>query len=429
MDLLCVGDLHLGRRPAHSSVAAAALSDADAITPRAAWQRCVRYALEQGVSAVVLTGDLTEDAKDFFGAYTDLEQGIRELRDAGIRVIAVAGNHDHVILPALGASVQGLELLGAGGHWEATVVEGPDARVELVGWSFTREAAASPLTGPQDLPARVADECPRIGVMHCDVDGRESSYAPVARSTLDACNLDGWLLGHIHVPDDLANRGPDGYLGSVVGLDPTEHGPRGPWHLRVAPSGACTMEHVLLAPLRWEYRDVDVSDVSEPAELHAQVVSALQVLDREIAAQARTHPDVVGVRLELTGRSAIRAALQAEIDSGSLQESTFPVGEALYFIDRQRLTARPAVDLEQRARGEDPTGLIARRLLALEDPDSSERQALVERARRELESWRTSAPFARLQRPAITDDEAVAYLREAGLKALDALIEQEAGPA
>lgn len=425
MDILCVGDLHLGRRPAHSSVAARSLDNPRDITPSTAWARCVDFAVDRGITAVVLTGDLTEDDKDFFGAYEDLARGVQQLERAGIRVIGVAGNHDHTILPELATAIDGLELLGQGSQWQHTTVTDGRAGIEFIGWSFSAERATSPLSSHTDLPGRTQTEWPRLGLLHCDRDGRDQAYAPVASSTLAASDVEGWLLGHIHKPDDLAARGPNGYLGSVVGLDPTEHGPRGPWLLRVADNGALSMEHVVLAPLRWEHCTLDVSAITEGAQVHRRVIEALKELDREIAAGVHTHPAVVGVRLDVVGESTLRSEIQTALDGADLCGATIPLAATTYFIDRYWFDVRPALDLAASAQHDDPVGLLARRLLLLDDPDSEERQALIERTRRDLDEFRGSAIFARLDGDPTSEAEAEAYLREAGMQALDALIAQE----
>lgn len=425
MELLCIGDLHLGRRPGHSSVAAHELADTSAIAPRTAWQRCVSFAVERGVDAVVLTGDLAENARDFYEAYTDLYRGIERLREHGIPAIAVAGNHDHEILPDLARSIDGLKLLGAGSQWENTWVSGADTAVELVGWSFSAERAASPLDHPDQLPPALGGEAPRLGVLHCDRDGTSTAYAPVTSATLAAAPLDGWLLGHIHKPDDLAEQGPNGYLGSVSGLDPTEDGPRGPWLLRVSPDGDLAMEHILLAPLRWETLPVDITELTDPGEVRELVLQRLRALDEHLQATTHTPPVAVGVRARFVGRTRFRRELRRQLDEAGLTEQAIPIGERLYFVDAWHLAARPAIDLEQRAQGNDPVGALAQRLLLLEQPDSEACRELVARAKASLQDFAGNQRFARLEREPPDDDETIQYLREAGLQALEALIDQE----
>ena len=424
MEILCVGDLHLGRRPAHASAVIDELESASDISPRAAWYRCVDYALQRGVSAVVLTGDLVEHPRDFYEAYRDLEGGIGRLRAADIGVIGIAGNHDYQVLPELARAIEGFHLLGAGGFWETYSITGPEIGVELVGWSFTGERAVSPLTDANSLPPREAMQRPRLGLLHCDRDVADSPYAPVKATTLATADVDGWLLGHIHKPDALTGPRPEGYLGSVVGLDPTEDGPHGPWLLTVGSGGELSIEQVVLAPLRWAIRHIEVSDLTEAEQVHRRIVEDLHALDAEIDAEATQRPVAVGRRLRLVGRTHLRSAIQKALERADLRASVMPLHETTHFVDDWRLDARPAIDLEAYAEGLDPAGLLARRLLLLEKPDDPECQALVHRAQQQLADVVRLNNFARLGSEPPTEQEAADYLRQAGLQALDRLIAQ-----
>src|SRR5262245_1795132 len=118
--LLCIGDMHLGRRPAR--LPADLEVDASELGPAAAWKRCTAFAIAERVDAVLLAGDVVESANRFFEAFGVLERGVRELEAAGIRTIGVAGNHDVEVLPRLADEIAGFHLLGRGGRWESVEV-------------------------------------------------------------------------------------------------------------------------------------------------------------------------------------------------------------------------------------------------------------------------------------------------------------------
>ena len=116
------------------------------------------------------------------------------------------------------------ELLGKGGTWEAATLEGDGEKVTLWGWSFpAQQGTRSPLSDA-GFPRGPG---PNLGLLHCDRDQAGSPYAPVMSRELEAAGLDGWLLGHIHVPDALTAPSPSGYLGSVTGANPGEAGAHG----------------------------------------------------------------------------------------------------------------------------------------------------------------------------------------------------------
>ncbi|MFS8609653.1 MAG: metallophosphoesterase, partial [Gammaproteobacteria bacterium] len=99
LKILAIGDLHLGRVP--SRLPADLRDDARRYGPSEVLERIVRYATESRIDAVVLAGDVVEHDYDFFEAYRDLRGTVGRLLAAGIRVLAVAGNHDTVVLPRL----------------------------------------------------------------------------------------------------------------------------------------------------------------------------------------------------------------------------------------------------------------------------------------------------------------------------------------
>ncbi|MFC1452477.1 exonuclease SbcCD subunit D [Verrucomicrobiota bacterium] len=231
--LLCIGDIHLGKRPAELpehieqyGVSAAVLS------PVQAWRNTVQWALDNDVHAALLAGDVVHRSEDRFEAYGHLAEGVRRLVDAGIPVCAVAGNHDSLALPRLAAQIPEVRLLGRGGRWELLELTARNgSAVQLAGWSFpTQHVTANPLDSFDLTPD---PDLPSIGLIHCDLDASTSRFAPVRRSDFARALLDFWALGHIHIPSELQPGDRFGYLGSLVGLDPGETGCRGPWLLTV----------------------------------------------------------------------------------------------------------------------------------------------------------------------------------------------------
>ncbi|MCB9916118.1 MAG: metallophosphoesterase [Planctomycetes bacterium] len=85
--LLCVGDMHLGRRPSRLPLGAP-----DGLGPRETWGEVVETAIAREVDAVLLAGDVVESANGALEAYGELLAGARRLREAGIDLVAVAGN-------------------------------------------------------------------------------------------------------------------------------------------------------------------------------------------------------------------------------------------------------------------------------------------------------------------------------------------------
>jgi len=121
IQLLCAGDFHFGRHPTRIPDRL----DGPEFSPRTVWQDIVRVAIEKGVDAVVLTGDIADRENRYFEAYGAFEAGVIDLEDAGIPVVMVAGNHDSEFLPRMVEDIglDNLHLLGAGGTWERWSLE------------------------------------------------------------------------------------------------------------------------------------------------------------------------------------------------------------------------------------------------------------------------------------------------------------------
>ena len=422
MKILAVGDIHLGRTPSRLPEELAHRSRD--LGPAGAWERTVKAAIDAGVRAVLLAGDVVERENDFFEAYRELEQGVQELTRAGIEVIGVAGNHDVKVLPRLAEHISEFRLLGAGGQWESCrVADGADS-ITLWGWSFPRREVR---TNPLSDQSFKAEAGVNLGLLHCDRDAGGSPYAPVTGRELQGAGIDGWLLGHIHKPDALSVESLNGYLGSLTGLDRSETGPHGPWLIDVSRGRINDVAQLPLSPLRWEAVDVDLDGIGGATEAKDRVLVALSVFDDQITDSPvgpglPAAPDAVGVHVTLSGRTRFGAAALAEISRE--RQQVIPIGNAhrQYFIERVSADTRPEIDLEELARQPTPPGLLAKRLLWLDEPEGHpDRDRLVAQAHEKLHSEARKSVWSNLE---TGEPDAVAWLRTAGLRALDQLLAQ-----
>ncbi|MEE4639529.1 MAG: DNA repair exonuclease [Wenzhouxiangella sp.] len=413
--LLAIGDIHLGRSPAalHSDLQAQRTE----LGPEAAWSRCVNEALERGVDGVLLAGDVVERSRDLLVAYGDLKQGIDRLAAAGIPVMAVAGNHDTLVLPRLAAEIESLHLLGAGGRWEEKSV----GKLRVLGWSFPRpHVRHNPLRDlpPIDRPERV------VGLLHCDRDQSDSPYAPVTSQELRATRTAAWLLGHIHQPDQLDGERPVGYLGSVSALRASDIGPRGPWLIEWR-EGRVSATHLPLAPLRFDRLEVNLEPLRAPDEIAEAVLAASRCHVEALADQAFV-PDVIGLRLRLTGRCRFEQALAGVAEDLVTASRPWKEGSVRLFVQKVLIATEAATDLERLARQDDPCGLLARRILILSDSAHPELEALIQRARPRLADAAGQKEFRELETN--MDDERVRrWLLQAARAGLSALLGQKQG--
>lgn len=423
MDILAVGDLHLGRRPARLPEPLLARLGARRLGPAEALERLVAAARRHDVDAVVFAGDVVEQEDDFFEAYAELRRNVTALTEVGIQVLGVAGNHDVQVLPQLAREVDGFRLLGAGGAWESITLTGRDGvQVTLHGLSFSAPVVRdSPLAGVRfDV-----DPTPQLGVLHCDRDQPGSSHAPVTSRQLEDAGIDAWLLGHIHKPDPLDGQRPSGYLGSVTALRASDTGARGPWLYSIGRGGIEQVQQWPLAPLRWQQIEVDISGMTEATDVRPRIISAAEAAASTIA-EGDFRPDAIGLRVRLHGRTRIGHAVEQLLENEALDD--LPLAGGIHgFVGRWWLDTRPEMDLATLARRPDPAGLLAQRLLLLDEApaDDPRREALIARAREHLSTVHRDPAWTRLN-PAPLDDQAVAdWLRRGAVTNLDALLNQQ----
>ena len=432
--ILAVGDVHLGT--ACSGIPDGISErgiDPGELTPAGALRAAVDLAIDRRVAAVLFAGDVVESANARFEALAPLEESVRRLLDAGIEVVAVAGNHDVEALPRLADLIDGFKLLGAGGRWEAVTISSDGAPLaQIVGWSFgervVRQSPVAQLVREPLAPPPAA--VPRIGLLHCDLGASGGGYAPVRQAELDDTGCDAWLLGHIHKPSLAARQSggrarPCGYLGSLVGLDPSETGPRGPWLVEVSADGEVTVEQAPMGPLRWELIDVPVEGMEHVEDLPDRLLDEARKR-AQMLEQAGPMPAALGLRARLIGSSPAYEGIRRWIEDRKWEPLLRSVNGTVVFFNKVSDAMGLALDLRRIASGDDPPALLARRLLLL-DKDNKQSRALLQHAREQLREIGTDGawnPVNEHRNAADPLSDAVLRdtLRQSGKAALTAMI-------
>jgi len=435
--LLAIGDVHLGTRPTRLPRSLLDWSvDPRDLTPEAALRATVDLALAERVDAVLLAGDVVDGTNARFEAIRPLEEALQRLGQAGIPVVGVAGNHDVEALPRLARLTRGFRLLGEGGRWSSWVLEKQGRPVlEILGWSFPeRSVRYSPLRALlQEPPPPARPGIPRLGLMHGDLDAPATSpYAPFSRREAEAAGLDGWLLGHVHRPSLARLRaapgsGPFGYLGSLLGLDPSETGPHGPWLIEMEPGGSIQARQRALAPLRWERVELRLPALEAAEDLGDLLLEEATRQALAIREQSPV-PRALGLRLRLVGPVRHFEAIHRQIAAGRWADIARAVDDTVVFVEKLVDCLELDVDLRKIAQGDDPPALLARRLLVLRE-GGAERARLLEQARRALREvaqeprWSPLEQLRHAEDP-LSDEALASALQQAGNAALHQLLAQ-----
>ncbi len=310
----------------------------DAHGPSRAWRLICDLAVEEGVDGLLIAGDAIDSEKSYVEGMAIFRQGLRKLQAAGIPVILTAGNHDWNLLAEAAMGFPGVVPLGLSGRWETHSL----GDVTIIGWSFPgRHHRESPLVGfPETLPARA------VGLLHCDLAGGESLYAPVGRGELEAVPVAKWVLGHMHSPMDTDRFF---YPGSPLGLNAGETGPRS---VVMLDTEGMTCRRIPLAVLEWKLVSITEDDLLDPGERIASAV------ERVLGAESES--ELTGFRVLFQGRTARSRDFRNA--AAVLDNTDFPG----FFIQQAIDETKPLLDIEALAKGKKMSSLLAVELLAMD---------------------------------------------------------------
>ena len=192
MRLLHTADIHLGSPLRSQALRNPELGQRLGHLTRQALARIVDLALAHRVDALLIAGDLFDDAVADVGLRTVVTRELARLARAGIPTVLIRGNHDALLdLDRYGPISDSVRLL----HGGAPTVEIGDAAIHGIGFE-TRHAGESLLPRyPRPVPGRF-----NVGLMHTSLGGAEGHdpYAPCAEADLLAWGYEYWALGHIH---------------------------------------------------------------------------------------------------------------------------------------------------------------------------------------------------------------------------------------
>jgi len=362
-----------------------------------AYKNLVRFCLDCSADFLLVAGDVYDGADRSVRAQLRFREGVWQLGEFGIQTYVAYGNHDPLDgwQPSL-EKPGSLHEFGPDPEWIDVGPDGaPIAQIQGVSYA-TREV--------RDNLARDFTPPPKagvfsIGLIHCNVGGStgHDDYAPCSLEDLVDTGIDYWALGHVHAAQRLSSEGPHVvYPGSIQGRHPNETGPHGCYLVEIGSGGGVTLTFHALDSVRWERRDVDVTEATTLDGVLEAIASTVQEL------RVETEGRDVSCRLTLTGKSPTHRELvrdgaradlleQARLDAG--------LSSPWVWLEDIRNETRPDIDLARRAQQDDFLGMLLRRAEDAFDDD----ERLTTLAAPVTEEFARRANAGLLERPANGD--------------------------
>ena len=351
-------DLHLDSPfTGLKSVAPQYVLDALSKATFSAYANIVELCITESVDALLIAGDIYDEADRSLRAQLKFAEGLRELSGAGIRSFICHGNHDplsgweaRLDLPPecfrFGSEVQG-----------APVFPDDPKRAMVYGFSYPQREMHEDVTQQfAGLPPSTFN----IGLLHANVGGNpyHDAYGACSIADLAEAPINYWALGHVHTKDVLRGSEPAiVYPGNPQGRHPNEVGVRGVYLVEVDEGGVLQLQFRTMDVIRWESRQLDISTW----ESEQTAWDAILSLAESLRGEAEGRPVVW--RLELKGRGPLNRWLRhAETVEDILKQlnEEFASDEIWLWCERIQLNTAAPIDRAQVVLREDFVGDLAR---------------------------------------------------------------------
>lgn len=320
---------------------------------RQALENLVQFATDERVDFVLIAGDVYDGDWPDYSTGLFFARQMTVLREAGIKVFLVRGNHDaasqitkQLTLPD---NVHELSTRKP----ETVVLD--DLGVALHGQSFSTRAVTQDLSAAYPLAEK---HLFNIGVLHTCADGREGhdNYAPCTLDGLLSRGYDYWALGHVHEREELHEDPWIVFSGNIQGRQIREQGKKGCSLVTVVNGRISSVVHQSLDVARWCECIVSADDASDIEELlnRARTVISTAFDDAE--------ERLLAVRLVIRGPCGAHRHVSAQHEQvlSECQALANDIGNGRIWVERMVLETRMQLNLDEIATRQDALGHLLR---------------------------------------------------------------------
>lgn len=333
---------------------------------RRAFENLIELCLEEQAALLLIAGDV------FDGDWRDYSTGLffaaqlARLRQAGVRVVMAAGNHDAQSHITRELRLPENTRVLATRKPETVLFE--ELGVAVHGQGFAMRDVSDDLAAryPRALQGAL-----NIGLLHTALGGRvgHAPYAPTSLEVLRSRGYDYWALGHIHTREVVSLDPLTIFPGNLQGRHARETGDKGATVLTVRDGRIVEHRHQPLDTVRWAVCEVDVADAMSGDD----VVQLARKSLGEAAGQADGR--LLAARIVLLGATRAHAALLREPEKwiAELRAMSLDLGQGDVWLERVKLQTRP---VEQSLAGfdlaarEDALGQLVAQIERLTDDPS-----------------------------------------------------------
>jgi exonuclease SbcD len=326
------------------------------LATRLALTNLIDTALEEDVDAVLLAGDIFDGDWPHYGTGVHFVSEIARLREAGIPVVIVAGNHDAE--SKLTKSLRMPDNVHVLDTRKPQTVIFEDLGLAVHGQGYATPAVIEDLS--VGYPPAIAGMI-NIGLLHTSADGRpgHERYAPCSVSSLAQHGYDYWALGHVHRREVLSAEPPIVFPGNLQGRGLRETGSKGATMVQLSHGHPVTFEHRVLDVVRWDLIEVDATGCAVRDDACERIGAAV----RQAAGGAGDR--LLAARIVITGRCEAHTALLSDAERlrYDVVAAAADVAGGQVWIEGVRLDTRPPRELAHA--GDDAVGELIQELAEL----------------------------------------------------------------
>jgi DNA repair protein SbcD/Mre11 len=329
---------------------------------RRAFERVLSAAISQKVDFVIVAGDLYDTGLKSFESALFFNKQMARLKDAGIGVYLIYGNHDAA--SKLIKQIRPPSNVHVFRTSEAQTFLDDGLRVAIHGQSFATPEITDDLAAEYPPPKAGFFN---IGVLHTNLAGisEHANYAPCSLETLKNKGYQYWALGHVHNRQILCADPYIVYPGNIQGRHGKEQGEKSCELVTVSDAGAISTETISTSVVPWFQTDIDASGCRTAEEVYEKLRLGLEAM------LSQSSERVTAVRLRIFGTTDAHGELSRDLEQVRHEAISIATecGKGLFWVERVEVSTSPRLNRDELLKRDDPIGEVVRILATLrQDP-------------------------------------------------------------